>query len=184
MESGERFRLVVLHRRLQFRDVCVACRGCELFVPLSDSISFCGSKTTDQSSFSPSACVWYSSYHSKIPMHLQGPYFFGSTCESESSCPRSNFHNFGEFHFRWTTLTIADVVQKATLLELGMTPLELGVTSFTVANDCESCECWQHIVSGTVIMAKRSNVSKNLTSFLYVLSESWCYWGWEWSSNT
>lgn len=55
---------------------------------------------------------------------------------------------------------------------------------FTVANDSESSECWQHIVSGTVMVAKEINVGKNLTSFLYVLSKSWCYWWWKWSPNT
>lgn len=115
--------------------------------------------------------------------HSQGPYFLGSTCESESSCPRSNFLNFGKSHFRWMTLTIADLVQKVALLELGMTSPELGIMRFTVANDCESSECWQHIVSGTVMMAKEINISKNPSFFLYVLSKSWCYWWWEWSPN-
>lgn len=116
--------------------------------------------------------------------HSTGSYFFGNTRESESSCPRSNFLNFGKSHFRWMTLTIADLVQRVTLPELGMTPLELGIMCFTVANDYDSSECWQHIVSGTVMMAKGINISKNLAFFLYILSKSWCYWWWEWSPNT
>lgn len=79
---------------------------------------------------------------------------------------QKHFLNFEKSYFRWMTLTIADLVQKVTLQELGMTSLEQGIMCFTVANDCESSKCWQHIVSGTVMMAKGINVlKKNLTSF-------------------
>lgn len=108
-----------------------------------------------QSSFSPCVCVVPSTV--KVPTDLHGPYFFDSACASQSSCPGSYFLNFGKSHIKWMILTIADLVQKEN-------PLELGVMRFAAANEHENSEHWQHIKSGTVIMAKGTSVSKSLFS--------------------